>query len=341
MFGSLLEGYMYWARHLVKMLKAVDFLARPGGATIEELGEELEVERRTAYRIRETLEELNFPLYEDSSGNDGKKRYRFQNSYLKKLPNLSIPELNLTISEAIALYFIRGNSRLFRGTDIERKIESAFIKLDAFMPEGLADRLDKVKTLFVPTVKFAKDYKDKGVIINSLTGAMLRQQTCLVEYHSFHDDKIRNFRIDPLRFFERDGGLYLFVNATTFGQIRVLAVERIIKLTVSEVLFEYPEKFDPDSLLDGAFSIIYDEPFEVKISFSPKIARYIKERTWAKNQNIIENNDGTVILELKTSGWRDVKKWVLSFGADALVIEPESLRIEIRTEMEKAFRAYQ
>src|SRR5690242_10026555 len=109
---------MYWGRHLVKMLKAVDFLAKPGGATIEELHEGLDVDRRTAYRIRETLEELNFPLYEDNSALDGRKRYRFEESYLKKLPNLNIPELNLSLSEIIALYFIRGNRRIFRGTDI-------------------------------------------------------------------------------------------------------------------------------------------------------------------------------------------------------------------------------
>lgn len=53
---------MYWGRHLVKMLKAVDVLSRPEGATIDELAEELGVDRRTVYRIRETLEELNFPL---------------------------------------------------------------------------------------------------------------------------------------------------------------------------------------------------------------------------------------------------------------------------------------
>ena len=145
---------MYWGRHLVKMLKAVDFLARPGGATMEELGDELEVDRRTAYRIRETLEELGFPLYDDTSSQDGKKRYCFEESYLKKLPNLKIPELNFTPSELIALYFIRSNGKLFSGTDIERNIESAFTKLDAFMPEGLARNLEKVKTLFVSSSKF-------------------------------------------------------------------------------------------------------------------------------------------------------------------------------------------
>jgi predicted DNA-binding transcriptional regulator YafY len=322
------------------MLRAVDFLARPGGATMVELGEALDVDRRTAYRMRDTLEELGFPLYEDSSSLDGKKRYRFEESYLKKLPNLSLPGMSLSLSELIALYFIRGNGKLFKGTDIERKVESAFKKLDTFMPEGLAKKLEKVKTLFVPTTKFAKDYSDKQEIIETLTDAIFRQRTCLVEYHSFWDDKIKGFKIDPLRFFEQDGGLYLFVKATTFGNIRVLAVERIIKLTITEATFTPPEDFDPDALLENAFSIVYDEPVVVRIRFSADRARYIKERSWAKEQIITDNEDGSIILELKTSGWFDVKKWILSFGAEAELLEPVELRREIIEELSGAQRLY-
>lgn len=100
-----------------------------------------------------------------------------------------------------------------------------FGKLDAFMPNGLDVRLDQVKTLFVPSTKFTKDYSDKEDVIELITDAIFRRQTCTVEYHSFHDDKTKSFKIDPLQFFERDGGLYLFVRATDFGHIRVLAVE--------------------------------------------------------------------------------------------------------------------
>jgi predicted DNA-binding transcriptional regulator YafY len=331
---------MYWARHLVKVLKAVEILSKPGGATMDELRLGLDVDRRTSYRIKDTLEELNFPLYEDMSALDGRKRYRFMDSYLKKLPNLSVPELKLSLSELIALYFIRGNRRLFKGTDIEHNIDAAFRKLDAFMPEGLADRLDQVKTLFVPSTKFTKDYSDKEEIIEQLTDAIFRQQTCVVEYHSFHDDKTKGFKIDPLRFFEQEGGLYLFVRATSYGHIRVLAVERINKLTLSKETFSLPKDFDPDGMLEEAFGIVYDDPVEVKVRFSQKAARYIKERRWAKEQVITEDPDGSIILELKTSGWFDVKRWILSFGAKAEVIEPEDLRTEIFGELSDMVNQY-
>jgi len=331
---------MYWGRHLVKMLKAVDVLARAGGVTIEELGRNIDVDRRTAYRIKDTLEELNFPLYADSSALDGRTRYRFMDTYLKKLPNLSVPELNLTLPEVIALYFIRGHAKVFKGSEIENNIEAAFAKLDAFVPEGLAKKLDKIRTLFTPTTKYAKDYSGKQEIIDSLTDAIFRQQTCLVEYHSFHDDSVRNFRMEPLCFFERDGGLYIFARATKFGQIRVLAVERIGSLTREDTTFEPPDDFDPSAYLDGAFSLIFDDPTDFKIWFSEDVARYIRERIWGREQNIVENPDGSIVLELHTSGWFDVKKWILSFGPDAEAIEPEMMREEVADAHKMAAEKY-
>lgn len=331
---------MYWGRHLVKMLKAVDVLSQPGGATIDDIAERLNVDVRTAYRVRATLEELNFPLYEDNSHLDGKKRFRFDGDYLKKLPNLSLPELQLTLAELVALYFLRGHGALFRGTDIEQNIEAAFSKLDAFVPNDLARNLEKVKTLFVPALKNAKDYSDKEEIIAALTDGIFLQRTCTVAYHAFHDDKVKTFQIDPLRFFERDGGLYLFVNTTKYGHIRVLAVERIQSITVDETTFECPKDFDPDALLGSAFGIIYDDPVQVTIRFSSQVARYIRERNWAREQTLTDEADGSVTLSMQTSGWIDIKRWVLSFGAEALVLEPEELREEIREEVGKTLGRY-
>ena len=70
------------------------------------------------------------------------------------------------------------------------------------------------------------------------------------------------------------------------------------------------------------------------------MSRYIKERRWAKEQTISDQTDGSGILEIKTSGWIDVKKWILSFGAAAEVLEPEELRREIIEEIQKHLLLY-
>jgi predicted DNA-binding transcriptional regulator YafY len=331
---------MHWARHLVKLLMAVELIGRPQGATIDELVEHLKVNKRTAYRLIETMDEMDFPFCEATASLDRKKRYQFIPSYLKKLPNLSVPDLRLSLSEIIALSFIRRSGGPFKGTDVEKHIESAFKKMDAFIPEKFVTQLDKVRTLFTAPGRFTKDYRDKDEVIGALTDAMFKQRTCLVEYHSFGEDKVKHFKIDPLRFVERDGGLYVFVKATSFGNILVLAVERVLKLTPTDDCYKVPKNFDPDTLLKNAFNLTYDDPVAVKVRFSADQARYVKERRWADKQTLTDQPDGSVILEMETSGRWDVKRWVLAYGADAEVLEPEDLRREIAEEINKMALGY-
>jgi len=328
-------------RNLIKLLRALDLLSRPEGATINQLAEHLEIDRRSVYRLMHVMEELHFPLYDDAVPSEKEKRWRVVEDYVIKLPNINLPDVKLSFSEMVALYLLKGEAKLYRGTEIETIVEAAFGKIGLFVPNGLSDQLQKIKTLFVSSSKFAKDYSGKEELIDTLTEAMLKKKTCYVRYHSFGDDRIKNFKIDPLCFFENHGGLYLFVNATSFGQIRILAVERIQGLELTGEGFDTPADFNPETLLNSAFDIVYDDPLRVRIWFSAEQARYIKERTWAPGQQISDEVDGAIILEMQTSGWWDVKKWVLSFGAEASVLEPEELRREIAEELGRAMARYQ
>ena len=126
-----------------------------------------------------------------------------------------------------------------------------------------------------------------------------------------------------------------------YDEIRTLAVERIERLEVTDIPFDYPEDFDPEKLLSSAFGIIFDKPIQVKIRFSKEVAPYIRERTWAPNQRITENEaDGSIILEMETCGWLDVKKWVLSYGVQAEVLEPKEMREEIVEELKTCIEKY-
>jgi predicted DNA-binding transcriptional regulator YafY len=104
--------------------------------------------------------------------------------------------------------------------------------------------------------------------------------------------------------------------------------------------FEYPEDFDPEKKLSEAFDMVFDNPIEARIWFSADQAKYVKERRFARRQKIIDQPDGSIILEMKTSGWWDVKRWVLGYGKDAVVLEPEKLRGEIREELKSQVKRY-
>ncbi|WP_045214206.1 helix-turn-helix transcriptional regulator, partial [Desulfonatronovibrio magnus] len=106
-------------------------------------------------------------------------------------------------------------------------------------------------------------------------------------------------------------------------------------------VFEYPEDFDPEEKLSLAFDMVYDDPIELEVVFSPSQAKYIKERQFSPKQNIEDNPDGSVTLKMTTSGWFDVKRWLLGFGATARVVKPEEMRQAILAEMKNAINKYE
>jgi predicted DNA-binding transcriptional regulator YafY len=310
-------------------MKTIDLISSHRGATVERIAEELEVSRRTAYRQLGVIEELGFLIEDIKDPVENQTRKRLDREFHQKVGPVNLPDIRFTASELIALYLLKGDAKTYQGSGLAGNIESAFLKLNMFAPAGLTEKLDKLRSIFLLDAKMAKSYAGKEAIIDQLTDAMLENRTCYVFYHSFHDDSEKNFRIDPLHFFEHQGGLYIFVNATSFGDIRVLAVERILAVEPSGETFEYPEDFDPEEKLQNAFGVIYDDPVEVEIWFSANQARYIRERTWATSQEIIDQEDGSIILKMATSGWYEIKRWVLGYGPEAEVLAPEELREEI------------
>ena len=83
------------------------------------------------------------------------------------------------------------------------------------------------------------------------------------------------------------------------------------------------------------------KPVRVRIWFSPEVAGYIREKIWHESQEIHQQDDGSIIFEAEIAGTQEVKFWVMSWGAHALVLEPESLREEIRTEVEAMLNRYE
>lgn len=324
-------------KKIVQILKVIDLIARPNGATTKEILEILEkTDRKVPQRVIMTIEGIGFPVNEEDDETSRYKRFVLDREFAKRFQKSGVPDFSFKLSEIVALYFMRAQAKTIAGSSIEDDLEPVFKRLDAFVPEGMDEKVQDLNRLFVTTDKLSKDYAGKERIIEDLIDAVLEKQTCFVEYDSFESGKVVKFRIDPLHIFEHSGGLYLFVRSTKYDSILVLALERIITLTTTGDTFDYPNGFDPKGRLDKSFDLIFDGDFETSIWVSASQARYVRERKYFQNQNIKDNPDGSIILHLKTSGRYSVMRWVLSQGSEVEVIAPEDFREEVKRELEVA-----
>ena len=112
-------------------------------------------------------------------------------------------------------------------------------------------------------------------------------------------------------------------------QYLAFAIERIRSVKLTNSLFAERPDFDFDKLQDSAFNMISGEPKKVRIRFSSSQAPYVKERTWHACQKLTEQSDGGVIMEIGVGDLWDVRRWLIGWGAEAEVIEPQELAREI------------
>jgi predicted DNA-binding transcriptional regulator YafY len=81
-------------------------------------------------------------------------------------------------------------------------------------------------------------------------------------------------------------------------------------------------------------------PRRVRLRFSASAARYVREKTWHPTQQLRAQADGRLVMSLRVSHFLELKRWVLSYGADCEVLEPDDLREQVREEMRRALQRY-
>lgn len=78
------------------------------------------------------------------------------------------------------------------------------------------------------------------------------------------------------------------------------------------------------------FGLRNKEEFKVKIKFPKFLFTYISDRTWSHDQVVKNYDDDYFILEIYSSSKDEIMSFVLSFGKDAELLEPNSIREEIK-----------
>jgi len=316
------------------MLILLQLLDRQNGVSYEEIVAKFGCSKRTAQRYIEDLK-LLAPI--ESEERNRQKRFFIPEGVLGE--SVRLPALSLTSSEITSLMFLWARADIFQDTTMKDEIDRAFNKIFTIQPEPFK-RYQELSAIVIDSSIQKKDYAGKEKDIELLVDAMLEHRCCRISYHSFHFDDVKSYIIKPLYLFQRDGGLYIFTTINDHADIRNLAVERIREIETTDECFIPPLDFDPKEYLETTFGLFFGEPHHFVIRFSKSVAPYIKQKRWAKDQTFRTEKDGNMILEMTTSGWKDIKQWVLSFGPDAELLEPEELRQQIHEELKETLKKY-
>jgi len=169
-------------------------------------------------------------------------------------------------------------------------------------------------------------------VIQQVNEAVMQQKRIEIVYFSMHRRKISRRKVSPYKIWFHGGTFYLIGHCSWAGDVRIFAIDRIKMLHPTEERFELPPNFDIDAFMQHSFGVFNGDPTPVTIWFASEVAGYVKEKIWHPSQKIRELKDGSVIFSAEVAGTEEIKFWVRSWGPNALVLEPESLREALHTE---------
>ncbi|MCA9088025.1 MAG: WYL domain-containing transcriptional regulator [Planctomycetaceae bacterium] len=302
--------------------------------TLQKLADEHSGSTKTVRRDLDALSAVGFQLRE-SVGPHGKKAWRINTAEI-------LAGVSLTFDEIAALYLGRRFLEPLAGTPIWEASQRAFRKMKLGVDETALNYLDKFATAFHQATVGGSDYAGRGELIDQLMIAIEDQVITAIQYNGASDCEPQQVTIHPYGIVYHRGSLYIVAFAPHRDSLRHYKLDRIHSVTTGTEKFTRPPDFRRADHLASTFGVFHSsgEPQQVHIRFRPKVARYIQEHRWHPSQIVTEQSDGSALIELQLADLHEVKAWVLSFGAKAVVEEPEELREMILADLKSLRGAY-
>jgi predicted DNA-binding transcriptional regulator YafY len=307
--------------------------ARHYGATVKELSTEMGVSEKTIRRDLETFQTAGFPLVETVE-DFGRKKWHID-------PTKNQPGMCFAYDEAIALYLGRRFLEPLAGTVFWEAAQRAFKKIRASFGKDAQKYVDQFGDMFHQTMVGISDYSKKAELIDDLMVGIEDHLAVFITYQSLRATEPVTYDIYPYGLAYHRGSLYLIGCAPQHNEIRHWKVDRIENADLTEIRFNRPEDFDLQEHLKGSFGIYHgDGDVQIRVRFSPEVARYVSESKWHDSQILKTKKDGSVIAEFHLDDTEEIKRWVLSFGKHATVLEPASLCQNIVAEANALIESY-
>ncbi len=289
------------------------------GATVDELVEECQVHRRTIYRDLQAITEAGYPLISEKQA-DGTVLYSFISGFSK------LPPITFSLEELMTLYLCRGQLSFLAGTPFQDDLEAIFSRIRSNLPPRSVANLERIAEASAPRFLGFKDYSQQHKLLSNLRQALLKQQTCTIQYRPAKRRKT-SYRIDPYTLLFFKNALYLGAYAHNRQALRLFAIERIEQLQRHEERFDVPENYQVEALTGAAFGLIDDgETHQIELLFDPEVAHLVSERIWHPQQQLETTADGELVLRFQAAGDKEILAWIYAFLPHVRVLGPDSLR---------------
>jgi len=292
-------------------------LQRHGRQRAEDLAATFETSKRTIYRDIQALCESGVPVVGEAGIG-----YSLIEGYF-------LPPLSFTTDEATML--LLGSKFVAEQFDAHYRdaARGAAAKIEGVLSKKVRDEVASLRETIrlVPAATLSRD--TSSGMLPALRRAIIEGRTVSFDYHTRYTktgEQPRNTRAaDPYGLIHAADAWYLIGHCHMRKDIRNFKIDRMDQIQVLDQRFERPVGFKLEQDEEEGRNVI------IRALFSPQVAPWVRESRSYYVTEMEDTIDG-LLVTMRAHTEAEVFNWLLGWGANVRILDPESLRRRIAEE---------
>jgi predicted DNA-binding transcriptional regulator YafY len=306
------ERLLRLARHLA---------ATRTGLTLDEMATELEVGRRTAERLRDSLTDI-FPQMECWDDDERVRRWRLPGSALVGVIDVR--------AEAVAAIETSARECEVRGeTDRAALLRECSTTLRAMTRPGALRRAEPDITALMEAEGVAMRPGPRPIlaagVLTTLRRAILGVQPTVVRYVGRDTAEATTRILCPYGILYGGRG-WLVAHVDGLPDMRLWRLDRIVSADLVDRRFKRREDFDMAAYAAQSFGVFQEEPIDVVLRFELEAADDAAGWVFHPSQSMEREPDGALTVRFRAGGVHEMCWHLFTWGEAVTVLAPASLR---------------
>lgn len=293
-----------------RLFEIIYFLLDKNHVTAMELAQYFGVSTRTIYRDIDILSAAGIPVYMTKGKGGG----------ISLLPNFILNKTLLTEQEKTEIL------SALRAVDAVNFNESntAIRKLSSMFGSNQADWIE---------IDFSpwEDGNKEALVFQDLKESILHKQRVRFLYHNVRGEKTER-TVEPLKLCFKGQGWYLYAYCIFKKDFRFFKLRRIKELCILEEFFD---RLIPEKVLKEQ-KISCSQLITIEMKLSKEVAYRVYDEF--ENYNKLDDDSFIVTLTVPKEEW--LYDYISTFGEHCQVLQPESVRMEVKERLQKTLQHY-
>ena len=305
-----------------RLLKILMHIQGEKGWTARRLATECQTTERNIYRDMKMLEGAGVPYSFDKETNG----YIVHRDFF-------MPAVEMTLEETLALLALAERIGGDEQVPFTKAAAKAISKIRCNLSPAIQQELKQVEDHVA--IRLAAISQPQGTedVYQLMRRALAQRHVLECRYESVNSGgrDSEQFRFRPYTLLFNQRAWYAVGHHGGRGEIRTLKLNRFSECRITNLTYEIPKGFTVAKHLGNAWRMIRgNKSYDVELRFDPQFAETVADTHWHSTQEVLWQDDGSIIFRCTVDGLDEIVWWILSMGTHCVVNQPSELAERVR-----------